>query len=75
MTLDDIRALRSQLKGVTTAVNTTTKRAAEGDMFARFPESKRYVYREVFDLVYTCSVNQVAAKNLIDRILKRLSYT
>lgn len=71
----ELRALRSQLKGVTTAVDTATKRATEGDMFACLPESKRYVYREVFDLVYTCSVNQVAAKNLIDRILKRLSHT
>ena len=69
------RALRSQLKAVTAAVGTATERAADGDMFACLPASKRAVYREVFDLVYTCSVNQVAAKNLIDRMLERLSHT
>ncbi|MDE2847264.1 MAG: ATP-binding protein [Gemmatimonadota bacterium] len=37
--------------------------------------SKRHqtLYREVFDLIYDCSANQVAAKRLIDRMLDRIS--
>lgn len=49
----------------------TTK--IEGDIFERVPASKRATYKEVFDLIYDCSVNQVAAKSLIDRMLDRLS--
>ena len=46
---------------------------AEGDIFESLPASKRATYKEVFDLIYDCSVNQVAAKSLIDRMLDRLS--
>ena len=48
---------------------------AEGDIFESLPASKRATYKEVFDLIYDCSVNQVAAKSLIDRLLDRLSRT
>ncbi len=67
--------LRDQLNEVTTAAGTVTKQYADRDMFAGLPASKRAIYKEVFDLVYTCSVNQVAAKNLVDRMLERLSRT
>ena len=68
-------ALKNQLKAVTIAASTVTKRDADQEMFAGLPASKRAAYQQVFDLVYTCSVNQVAAKNLVDRMLDRLSRT
>ena len=38
----------------------------------RLPEAQRKTYEHFFDLVYECSVNRVAAKALIDRILLQL---
>ncbi|MCA3436623.1 MAG: hypothetical protein INF48_04805 [Rhodobacter sp.] len=64
--------LRSQLRDVEKAVDEYTTKI-EGDIFERIPVSKRATYKEVFDLIYDCSVNQVAAKSLIDRMLERLS--
>ena len=66
------RSLRKQFAGLATAVNAVVKRK-DGDMLACVPLEKREIYREVFDLIYTCSANQVAAKNTIDRILERIS--
>lgn len=65
-------ALRSQLREIEKAVDAHTTKI-EGDIFERVPASKRATYKEVFDLIYDCSVNQVAAKSLIDRMLDRLS--
>jgi hypothetical protein len=65
-------ALRSQLRDIEKAVDAYTTKV-EGDIFERIPASKRATYKEVFDLIYDCSVNQVAAKSLIDRMLDRLS--
>lgn len=66
------RTLRKQFSGIESAVDAIAKRS-DDDMLACVPAKKRDVYREVFDLIYTCSVNQVAAKNTIDRMLERLS--
>lgn len=38
----------------------------------RLPAAQRKTYEHFFELVYECSVNRVAAKALIDRILLRL---
>lgn len=65
-------ALRSQLRDIEKAVDAYTTKV-EGDIFEKLPASKRATYKEVFDLIYDCSVNQVAAKSLIDRMLDRLS--
>ena len=66
------RSLRKQFSGLETAANAVGRRS-DGDELACVPLEKREVYREVFDLIYTCSVNQVSAKNTIERILERLS--
>lgn len=65
-------ALRSQLREIEMAVDVYTSKV-DGDIFESIPASKRATYKEVFDLIYGCSANQVAAKSLIDRILDRLS--
>ncbi|WP_439469358.1 ATP-binding protein [Blastomonas fulva] len=36
-------------------------------------EDKRDAYRQVFNLIYECSVNRVAAKSLVDKIIQRLA--
>lgn len=38
----------------------------------RLPPKQRKLYENFFELVYECSVNRVAAKSLIDRIMMRL---
>lgn len=68
----DRRAMRGRLASIEKAVDAQTTKA-EGDIFESLPASKRATYKEVFDLIYDCSVNQVAAKSLIDRLLERLS--
>lgn len=70
---DDHRgALRGRLASIEEAVDAHTTKV-DGDILERLPARKRATYKEVFDLVYECSVNQVAAKSLIDRMLNRLS--
>ena len=66
------RALRKQFSGIAAAVNAVGKRN-DDDMLACVPLEKRETYREVFDLIYACSANPVAAKNTVDRMLERLS--
>ena len=39
----------------------------------RLPRSKRQTYEHLFELIYECSTNRVAAKALVDRILLRLT--
>jgi molecular chaperone HtpG len=39
---------------------------------ARLPAAKRRVYEQMFELIYECSANQVAAKALVDRILLKI---
>ncbi len=68
----DRSALRSRLATIEKAVDVHTRKS-KGDILDRVPEKKRQTYKEVFDLIYDCSVNQVAAKSLIDRMLDRLS--
>ncbi len=38
------------------------------------PSSRQRVYKEVFELIYECSANRVAAKSLVDRILARIEF-
>lgn len=38
----------------------------------RLPEPQRQMYEHLFELIYDCSTNRVAAKALIDRILLRI---
>ena len=69
---EDRGALKGKLASIEKAVDAHTTKA-EGDILDRFPARKRATYKEVFDLIYDCSVNQVVAKSLVDRMLDRLS--
>ena len=69
---EDRRSMRSQMATIEKAVDVHTAKT-EGNIFDMMPAQKRAIYKEIFDLIYDCSVNQVAAKNLIDRMLDRLS--
>ncbi len=47
--------------------------SCNNDPLENLPKQKREIYKEVFGLVYDCSVNTLSAKALIDKILSRLS--
>ena len=47
--------------------------SCNSDPLENLPKQKREIYKEVFGLVYDCSVNTLSAKALIDKILTRLS--
>ena len=68
----DRSALRSRLATIEKAVDVHASKAT-GDILDNLSQRKRATYKEVFDLIYDCSVNQVAAKSLIDRMLDRLA--
>ena len=57
------------LETSTKALGSTTPAAP----LANLPRAKRKMYEDLFALIYQCSVNQVAAKSLIDRILLKIS--
>ena len=69
---EDRGALRGRLKSIEKAVDAHTTKA-DSDILKNVPARKRATYKEIFDLIYDCSVNQVAAKSLIDRMFDRLS--
>lgn len=69
---DEQRALRSNLRNIEKVVDEHSVKA-HGNILDGLPARKRPAYKEVFDLIYDCSVNQVTAKSLIDRMLDRLS--
>ena len=45
---------------------------ASSSPLMRLPKTQRLAYEQFFELIYDCSVNRVAAKALIDRILLRI---
>jgi hypothetical protein len=48
-------------------------RAEGGDSsLVLLPPKKRALYGHMFELIYNCSANRVAAKALVDRILERV---
>ena len=70
---DDHRgALRGRLASIENAVDAHATKV-DGDILENLPARKKATYQEVFDLIYESSVNQVAAKSLVDRMLARLS--
>lgn len=52
--------------------NLTNEGTSAPSPLAHLSERKRRSYEHFFELIYECSVNRVAAKSLIDRILMRI---
>lgn len=69
---EDRLTLRNQRHSIEEAVKTYAEEN-EGDVLTGLPSGQRVAYREIFDLIYQCSVNRIAAKRLIDRMLARLA--
>ena len=64
--------LKNRYDEIESKVDTCIK-VDKGSGFESLPKLHQEFYREVFDLIYDCSVNQVVAKSLIDRMLDRIS--
>lgn len=70
---EEQKSLRGKLAKIEGDVDAVAEKKNEGDVFDNLPAKKRATYKEVIELIYECSANQVAAKSLIDRMLDRLS--
>jgi molecular chaperone HtpG len=70
---------RSHLEERVTATRTELQRLVneplESSPLGHLPANKRKMYEHLFELVYECSTNRVAAKALVDRILIKLQAT
>lgn len=64
--------LKNRYEDVETKINTYIQNI-NGSAFDSLSKRDQTLYREVFDLIYDCSANHVAAKRLIDRMLNRIS--
>lgn len=67
---------RQQMRDRIAEVEAELERVGEGaatDPLDLVAEGERETYRQVFNLIYECSANRVAAKSLVDRIIQRLA--
>lgn len=69
---DEKAVLKNRYDEIEAKVDTCIK-VDNGSGFESLPKRHQELYRDVFDLIYDCSANQVAAKSLIDRMLDRIS--
>jgi hypothetical protein len=65
------------LAGTVEGLRVELKRSIEGNgsetsPLAALPARKRKMYEHLFELVYECSANRIAAKALVDRMIKKL---
>ena len=72
---DDSPELRVRtVEGLRAELNRSIEASgSEASPLAALPARKRKMYEHLFELVYECSANRVAAKALVDRMLKKLS--
>ena len=68
----EIAVLKNRYDQIEANVDAYSERIS-GSVFESIPKHKRTIYKEVFDLIYDCSTNHIAAKSLVDRMLSRLS--
>lgn len=67
---------RASLSGIVAGLEVKTSLVGGGetsDPLEMINPSERETYRLLFDLIYECSVNRVAAKSLVDKIITRLA--
>jgi hypothetical protein len=70
---DEVDARRGRVEALRMKLGTLMNDTAPvASPLMRLPAKQREVYQKFFELVYECSVNRVAAKSLIDRIMMRL---
>ena len=70
----DRRRLNRRANKLERKMETLSKVGSDADSLAGLPTRKRSVYTELFDLIYECSANRIAAKSLVDRILAKIHH-
>lgn len=75
--MDDLEAesktkLTPKVRELREELNKVAARKPTESPLARLPAEKRRMYEHLFELVYECSANRVAAKSLIDRIMLKI---
>jgi molecular chaperone HtpG len=70
--LDDEKNLKPAIEALEGDLEQALGPTAPAAPLAHLPPAKRKMYEHLFALIYECSANQVAAKALIDRILRKI---
>jgi hypothetical protein len=65
-------ALKPTVERLEKDINAALGAKAQATALARLTPAKRRLYEHMFALIYECSTNHVAAKALIDRILRKI---
>jgi len=71
---EDRRKLNRKANKLERKIEALSNVSSDADPLVGLPTRKRAVYTELFDLIYECSVNWVAAKALVDRILAKIHH-
>ena len=70
---DGPEMLAGTIQGLRAELNRSIEvNGTETSPLAALPVRKRKMYEHLFELVYDCSANRIAAKALVDRMLKKL---
>jgi len=64
--------LETRISKIEERVRSVTREAPNSPLDI-LPPAKRGMYRQMIELIYECSINRVAAKSLVDRILEKIA--
>jgi molecular chaperone HtpG len=70
---EDAAVLRDAAANLRVALASAVPQASDGSPLSALPTAERATYERMFELIYECSVNRVAARKLIERITARVS--
>lgn len=65
-------SLKEELAKLKNESDRLLRQPDDKDPLLHLPARKRAIYQEIFDLIYECATNRVAAKVLVDRMLMKL---
>lgn len=69
----DVREMSDQVSQMSSHIESLSNTPEETDALALLPAEERPMYEHMFDLIYSCSTNRMAAKALIDRIMEKIT--
>jgi molecular chaperone HtpG len=69
----DVQEMSAQVAQIESRIADLRDAPEAADALAPLPAEKRSMYEHMFDLIYSCSTNRMAAKALIDRIIEKIT--
>lgn len=68
----DVQEMSAQVAQMESRIASLSHAPEESNALALLPPEKRPMYEHMFELIYSCSTNRMAAKALIDRIVEKI---